>query len=356
MMRLYAYYLKKRLPVIIIITFLLFVLTLVYTSITNLYYENGGYDNIPTTYELARTYLGYLTVIMCIFVSLVPIFEYSFKMKRTSIDVFYSLPIKRRSLFITKYLIGLTEILFVFIVLFGFIVIKSAVMNNKYNLGLNIGYHFIYFGIGILLYTLLYSYITFFFTRTNNVLDGIINIVLASLVLLAFMYGVKNIVIAFSQNGEDLQIVPYMFLDGSYYTPYSPIIVIANYLDRVSLKAEVDGIIQVLPLVVMLVLSLASIVGLFVLNPKIKGELTGDITNDYFSYKVLIPVMILSLLSNDGLGWILIIIIAILGYILYVIKNRSFKIKKDELITLIVVIVVGIAINIAVGNIQELIK
>ena len=47
----------------------------------------------------------YYTVISLVLVAVVPLFEFSFKMKKVSVDEFYKFPIKREKLYLVKYII-----------------------------------------------------------------------------------------------------------------------------------------------------------------------------------------------------------------------------------------------------------
>ena len=348
MKKMYLYYLKKRLPALLIITFLLFAITFVYTQITDIW---SNYDG----YEANRTYLPFLTVIMSSFVSIIAIYEFSYKMKKTSVDLFYSFPITRRKMIVTKYLIALTETLVVFFVLFGFIIAKTYVVNNKYGLNMLMEYHWLYLLFGLICYPLMLGFVSFFFMRGNSVIDGILITTLASLVLLVLMYGCKDAVFHLTHIDEttwDSWVKYRFYFDGSYYTPFSPISVLSSYCNGSSIDNLKENVINPVALPIMFAILAASNVGLFVLNPKIKAENSEDVTNDLFGYKTILPITLFGMMLIQTLGWLLIVIFLIVVFFLYVIKNRSFKLRKDEWITYFLTAGLGIAMNLIIYSIK----
>ena len=64
-----------------------------------------------------------------------------------------------------------------------------------------------------------------------------------------------------------------------------------------------------------------------------RAEVLGDISDTAFGYKVLIPVGVFSMTQAFDEDIISFIFAALLGVVGYMIYRRSFKIKKNDLIT-----------------------
>ena len=96
MINLTKYYIKKRLPLLIIITSLTIVSTIVFLATSRFV---TAFDNNHQKY-ISQSGMGFTTIIMLLLVLFFPIYEFMFKMKRNSCDLFYSLPVKRNKLYL----------------------------------------------------------------------------------------------------------------------------------------------------------------------------------------------------------------------------------------------------------------
>ena len=350
MKNMFKYYLKKRLPLFTIILGISLIITIVFIFSFNFIREYQITDGtrVKTINSTGMIYLTTILLILCIFY---PIYEFSFKMKRTSCDLFYSLPIKRNRLFITKYLLGLGQILLIFLINFIIIMITGIIVfSNKdfYNSSLkemynfNAGYYFMYFGIMLILSTLLYSWNTFFFTRCNTIVDGVINMFISSIVLASAIFGVVTFLSKI--NGIDSSI-----FKSIYPMDY------ANFVSLYGLTIQIEDLassgkfyLSIVSIIITWTLCAIALVLFIILSKNEKAEDTGDVSNSYFSYKVFIPIFIISLLmSSTNLVFIAIIIG---GYIGYVIFNKNFKLKKNDWIAYAISVGVGIIFMI-VGSI-----
>ena len=91
----------------------------------------------------------------------------------------------------------------------------------------------------------------------------------------------------------------------------------------------------------MTVLSISLIPLLFITNNLKKAEDTSDINNEWYTYKLLLPIYSICLYSLTNLSFYYLVIMAISSYIGYIIYNRSFKIKLIDLILLLSSNVIG---------------
>ncbi len=338
-----TYYFKKRLPLFIVVLSLSVITTIVYMVSTRLLHLN----ETTNTYILRDTGMIYLTAILLLFCIFYSIFEFSFKMKRTSCDLFYSLPIKRRSLFLSKYIIGLAQILILFIVnflivlIFGLATFAGKTFYNQIvgiNYSFNFGYYFMFLGIMIVVGALLYSWFAFFFTRCNTTIDGIINMVLSSTVLCAISIAFYTMLERFM--GYDHDIIG-SILASDEYIPFISMFVITSKINYL-VQGFTNLSVNVLPLVITWTLCLASLALFIIFSSDERAENTFEISDSYFSYKVFLPAMIVSLLAQCKFSDYVFIAILVGGYIGYVIHNRHFKLRKYDWISFIVSSGVGL--------------
>ena len=325
-----TYYFKKRLPLFIVVLTISMITTIVYLVSSRLVSRN--YNEVL---YIKDTGMIYLSVLLLIFTTFYSIFEFSFKMKRTSCDLFYSLPIKRRSLFISKYIVGISQILIIFIVnfvivlIFGIASFAGKEFYNQYTstyYSYNFGYYFMYLGIMISVAILLYSWYVFFFTRCNTLIDGLINMALSSTLLCVISIAISEFIIKVSSlNYSDLS----QYLVGSDYIPYVSMFIITIKINSLAINST-NYVPNILPLVITWGLCAASLVLFIILSDKERAENTLDISDSYFSYKVFLPIMIISLLSICDLSDPLFVAVFIGGYIGFVIYNKHFKLRKND--------------------------
>ena len=227
MLKMIKYNLKNR-------TLLILITTIVFLAIGFALYIDGDFLRYYHFYnrvtDQSFNVIGpdsspilFITIMACILCTIIPVIEFSFKMSKISIDQMYSLPIKREKLYIAKFISGFIEILIPVSVVFIFCLLKVLFSNHMYETI----YFLPYFVCLILFMFLLYSTITFFFTRGNTVIDGIINIVLIIFVVELFSSTIDSLLWGNIRNYFD---------SGSCYL-YSPISIISELFDN-KLSAE----------------------------------------------------------------------------------------------------------------------
>ena len=319
-----------------------------YNRVTNQSFNVIGPDSSP---------ILFITIMACILCTIIPVIEFSFKMSKISIDQMYSLPIKREKLYMAKFISGFIEILIPVSVVFIFCLLKVLFSNHMYETI----YFLPYFVCLILFMFFLYSTITFFFTRGNTVIDGIINIVLIIFVVELFSSTIDSMLWGNIRNYFD---------SGSCYL-YSPISIISELFDN-KLSAEAINKLQtmydeyfytervtlttyeIVSVIIFILIGIASIILFVVLNKKDKAEDSMQVSNSWFSYKVFIPVYmsLISLLMMDGSELIGFVFLFVGTYIAYVIYRRSLKIKKWDIIVPVICFVSMMIIYIVIENLK----
>lgn len=319
-----------------------------YNRVTNQSFNVIGPDSSP---------ILFITIMACILCTIIPVIEFSFKMSKISIDQMYSLPIKREKLYMAKFISGFIEILIPVSVVFIFCLLKVLFSNHMYETI----YFLPYFVCLILFMFLLYSTITFFFTRGNTVIDGIINIVLIIFVVELFSSTIDSMLWGNIRNYFD---------SGSCYL-YSPISIISELFDN-KLSAEAINKLQtmydeyfyiervtlttyeIVSVIIFILIGIASTILFVVLNKKDKAEDSMQVSNSWFSYKVFIPLYMsfISLLMMDGSELIGFVFLFVGTYIAYVIYRRSLKIKKWDIIVPVICFVSMMVIYIVIENLK----
>ena len=326
MIKLLNYFFKKRLQLITILSVILAIIVFIISYDNNYVHDTRVYDHATGAYFTVSTPVNVpfdsLRILVIILAIVIPIFEFSFKMKKISIDQMYSLPIKREKLYITKYLVGLVEIIIPITISFLFMVLLIICKENMFKTLFFIPY---YFGL-IIITTILYTLVVFIFTRCNNVIDGVVLIGLYLLVFLLLVSAIKTRV-----NWSFLQYI-------SNFSIFTPLSTFDDYMGSfICNKNPSESIINefMWSLIVEIILFVIMTVLFFVLLKKQKAEDAEQISNSYFGYNLMIPLYLFSIFTIEinASQTLIIIILALIGaYIGYIIKNRSFKPKKMDLI------------------------
>ncbi len=271
------------------------------------------------------------SLILCFFSIIIPVLEFSCFKKRRNLDLFYSLPISRRSLGTVHYLTGFISLLIPFTVSFGvnlFVpLIRGLSAPGKWLYRFE--YMPQYFFMCILFGFIMYSFFAFIFNEANTILDGCVFLQIYTCILTVVClvpntysdtliaremanYSIDGIVwvnvIEFTDNFQDL-------MTGNTVT-----LLYSN--DIKSLVVWIWAAIGVL-----------STLGLILRFGKTRTEKTGEVSDSWFGYKVLIPVLASALFALR-LGVVFWIIIEIAAFALYTLYRRGFKYKKSDLITL----------------------
>ena len=346
MKNLTKYYTKKNLPLFIIILSI----TVIFSFICVTTQPFTGREWVKDTWYpvIQDTGMEYLTILMIVMAVIFPIYEFIFKMRKNSCDLFYSLPVKRHKLYLFKYLFGLCELLIIFLANFLIIstvgIIKFAgkefyyINQNPTTFTFNPGFYYLFLLIIVVGGILIYSWVAFFFTRGNTIVDGIINIGLSSFVIAAIIIGTLVFLSSFDIKLKSTVIEE--FLNPLYYIPYVNLYVCCDKLSKVAMGIEVYPM-AIFPTVVMATISIALIPLFVVLSKKERAEDTGDITDSPFSYKVFLPIFIISLFVLNDLRYLTWIAVIVGGYIGYVVYNRNFRLRKNDIIVFVLSVGVG---------------
>lgn len=339
MKKMFLYYFRRRLPAMIILMIAMAVMTIIIQSQSSyINYSQSGDYRIETAGQ-TNPFI-YLSIVLSVIVTIIPIMEFSFKMKRRSVDLYYSLPIKRIKLYICKYFVGLAEFLILYIPqwLISFIWLATLPsVSNIYDMSYSIYFMLASLGYGILIYT----FLTFFYTMGNTLIDGIIFMALASCFLPTLMNVMYSLILGANYSDRTF----YM----RWFFIYSPLFDISGKMHS-NMIGGTYGDINILGIILNIALAiLASIAFFFIHSEKNNAELVGDESDTIFGYKLFIPLYMVTsfklISSSISALWV---VIGLVGYLFYCIYRKSFRIKRNDIITLGVSIIIGLLIAIFV--------
>ena len=346
MKNLTLFYIKKRLPLFLIVLGISLVGSIVFVGTTEFVYYGRIYDefgNYIIGRSIGDTSISALSSLMLVFAVIIPIYEFSFKMKKTGCDLFYSLPIKRNKLYLFKYIFGICEMISIFLINFIIIVIITSIKLSGIsylNSSFIPGYYFLFLlviiGIGIVVY----SFIAFFYTRGNTFLDGLLSAFMASFVVMAAVFGVYWFFTSFK--GFNIPDKLTELLRGTHYVPFIAGYEIANVFDSLIQGKAVTQFMA--PSIIGIIISSVSIPLFIILCGKDRAEDSEDITDSWFTYKLMLPIFIISLFMMLDFEIFIWIGVVIGGYIGYVIYDRNFLLRKKNLITLVTCIIIGMGL------------
>ena len=351
MVGLLKYYIKKRAYVFAIISIILILLAMLFFKDGYVYYITGERDPYPQNFPLQ--YYAFISFVLLL---IIPMFEFSFKMKKVSIDEFYSFPIKKEKLYIVKYIIGLLEVLIPMTVFFLYTLFDILLSPNVFH----IDQYIIYYLLSIPTIAASYSIITFIYAKCNTIHDGIINVLLIQF----FFVGIVYIVGEMISSSDECMLLNYDMWKCSNYWSYffifSPMLRLTNYYESFMRKGfyiqdpsgvlSYDEIVAIISMVFFFVIGVVSFILLILSQKYEKSENSMDVSNSWFSYKIFIPtyISILSLICIYEKAPIFILLVAIFGYMGYAIYRRNFKIKLYDVITSLSCIVGGIVLGVII--------
>lgn len=337
----FKYEFKKNLPFIIIVSVIFITILAIYLFNADFVYSRYEYINGEPTgnmIDVARNSpIGMITTFAYILVFIVPIKNYSFKMKKIAVDVYYQLPIKKKSQYLTKYLVGLLEIIIPF-VLSVFISLLIILCREHI---FKLQYLLLYIIALIPYIVILYTIVIFAYIKGNTLKDGVLNICMYILATLLIACVISLFYDSFSTHG---------YCDMTSLTMVSPMscmsTIISYYLKGLQqITIETEFIIS-------LIMYIPVGIGFFILflYNEDKAEDCAQISNSWFSYKVLLPLICaLSALLFSYVDTLYVnVFVAIAGYIGYVIYRRTFKITKNDMIALSSSIIAGAIIGLVI--------
>lgn len=278
--------------------------------------------------------------ILGVLCTLVPAMQYAYRMKKRSVDLWYSLPVTRTKLMLVRTLGGFALVFIPYTVSYwaGFIV--TACSENLFYMVWYVPLFFASIPVGLALYGLN----AFLFTRANTVGDGI-------LFMLAWSPALIVAVLYFDNYFR----LPDYLENLLHFCSYGPI----NELFIIFPEAVRTGVPEVAAsdaaflFTLWGVLGAAAYFGLFFTAKGHPAENAGRISDSWFGYRVLIPFYLfflaLNVVGSSFLpsGIIDIAVLFVAGLVAYIVYRRSFRLKLADVLSIVLSIGAGCLLAIA---------
>ena len=269
---------------------------------------------------------------MCILAYVLPVMEFSFFKKRRNLDCAYALPISRRCMGAVHYLTGALILIGTFtlsyLLNFALLLTRGA---TYFNFPPMIAHYFLCALLGLALY----SFMVFAFNEANTKGDGIWFMLLWTFIVALAVLAIEEQASAY-----------YSLAHGGCAIPWGVMSSLTTTYQYIVEKGDLSfAYFWQLPecfvwLFVWCAVGVAAAIGFFLSFGKRRTEKTEEISDSFFGFRVLIPVYAVAGMicfgSIEAILWVIIEILALLGYTIY---RRGFHYKKSDIIILASMIV-----------------
>lgn len=336
---------------------------------------------IVTSYSLGDCIemLSGITYMGAAVATILPVWIFRYKMKKRSVDLYYSLPLSQTKIFLVKFIIGFLTVLISYTVAYwiGTLAVYfkslSPADSSSYwgvrEAGIKFIYYFPnYFATLIPLY-FIYSVSSFAFTRANKTIDGIAFIIfwaLAAMVVAEVLNQLTHEYVAEGIEDGSATIYNIYYVYSNYFTLYSPLTFVTDHFKNILFKFNTVDY-ELYPEMftvnyttthianIAVGFSLTALISVFgtvwmILSEHkfFKAENVEQISESYFGYKVMIPLYTVTLLGLIDLtpSAILPVAVYILGvYAVTALYKRTLKIGKRQAIIFAVCVAAGILLS-----------
>ena len=302
------------------------------------------------TRELADSCVGVFSAILCVLCAVVPVMQFSYRMKQRSADLWYSLPVGRKKLALVRVLGGLILVFLPYTLAYWLGVGCVCHAGRPFcvrALPVAVG------GVAaarrpavrhecLCLYPRKYGGGR---DRVSHPLG-----VPSAACRIGVFFGLRFTL------GWDPEIPEYLnYYSGvevaAFFFPYSPVGYLSQIFDalicgRAPGEFALFSLWFILPFAV--VGGVGAYAGLFLCADRDKAENAGQISSSWMGYRVLIPAYIVLLLGAVGVAFggevVMGVLVAVVGAALYFAYRRSFRLKKEDIIIYIAAVLVGAAL------------
>lgn len=289
---------------------------------------------------LDLTFIGAVLIIAAAVIAVLEMAD--FKNKR-NLDTFYSLPLSRFQLALAHYISGAVQVFAVFTAP----VLCALVASLPYIAYLKLWILPVYYIFSLIFGLGFYSFVCFFFSEGNTLVDGIVFSGMWFFALMA-IFGTLNDSEAFSHYLSNITIRDYKIVFADYSTwgmASAPLENLATvFTDMIgvgkNLKPSAERIMDTFYMFyVWAGIYAACAYGYFRSFVRRGAEKAGEISESGFGYKFLIPFYALCLFLS-GVGILYSVFIFALMFIGYVIYRRGVKLKKSDIFAMIAALAV----------------
>lgn len=329
MRKYFVHLLKKNLLPLACFTLFCLIVYVVPISVQNYSYWNSlsPYDEYYQ-YIRPNLYYGNISTVLGILSVFIPIYMFSYKMNKRSVDMYYSLPVSKTKILVANFVTGLILLYASYTIAYvwGFVVIATKVQR------IHLVYYICLYFASLIPAFILYSVTAFVYTRANTIIDGIISAIGALFVLALAFY-------TFSDMCH-----PYPWFsrgwDAGSFLPFAPLAQVDDIFGHAIVNGKVDlwftrtnAKADICPLVcdiMWLLIAVGATVGLILSEKNSKAENCGQISSSIFCYKTQIPaytaILVMLLLTISGEAWAILLAVSFGAFVLSIVYKRSIKI------------------------------
>lgn len=288
-----------------------------------------GVDGSYSTIQVPVNTLVHIPAItLCVLCFIVPAMQFSYRMKRRSVDLWYALPVKREKLVLARVLGGLALVFVPYAVSYAAGVTVIACSENLFKMQMYVPLFFASLPMGVLLF----GVNSFLFSRANTAGDGIVFMLLGAFALAMPM--------AFA-DAWLWQSVPNEIDDLLHYITFGPAAEMFMLFGPAIRGAGMHVPGLWLGCVLAAIEGCAAYFGLFYTARSHRAESAGQISVSPFGYKVLLPWYLffgiatasvqggIALTAAPIAEYLFLLILALVGYFVY---RRSFRLKLSDII------------------------
>ena len=232
MRRTFAYEFRRNLLPLVIFCVVAAGISMAYTFTATL----GHFNRFEEYYEFrpVDSAIGVFTAILCVLATIVPILQFSYRMKQRSADLWYSLPVSRTKLTLVRVLEGLVLVFVPYTLAYWLGVAGVALQGMEFTY-----IHYLsYYALSLPLGVGLFGALSFIFSRANTVADGIMFLILwACLFPLIILVCLCDVTLFEADIASELPeyLSRYSGLEVSgYFFPYSALAYTAGAFEAVS--------------------------------------------------------------------------------------------------------------------------
>lgn len=268
---------------------------------------------------------------LCVFAFLMPRFEFVQFKSRNHLDLWYQIPLARRTLGYIHAINGAIQIVVSFTLGYFCAIARLCYYTSRVDVLATTGY----FCITLVSALLMYGTFLFVYDRANTNKDGII-FQIAYLLVFEVIFLAFVAIISTNESGYETAVA---MMSGSVgvstpVTYFSECLntEIIDALGKTSYSRYLLDSYHVGMIVIMMIVDLAATVGFFFAFGKKPAYKAEEVSDSWFGYKTLIPIFAASLIILEGRYAAYAITPLLIGcYVAYVIYRRSPKIKRNDI-------------------------
>lgn len=350
MKKYFIYSLKKNFLILACFTLFCVIMYVVPIATHNYTMWNDSIPTFDNFVRLPNLYYSNISVALGIMSVLIPLFMFSYKMNKRSVDMFYSLPISKKKILAVNFLVGLILMYASYSIAFlwGFITVALKVKR------LYLIYYLYLYLASLIPAFITYSFASFIFTRANTFVDGIVSLVGAIFIVVTFVLTLTELAdpMKWTTYTDCFLFFPFVPLEEATTAFGSAVISgnVAMWFDSsASWKYQSQSdLCTLISCIMWTLISIAMTIALIITENRSKAENCGQISQSAFCYKIQIPaytVMLLATAVAGSANFTALCAIIFGAFVMCIIYMRTIKIGWKYTIIMISCAVLGIILG-----------